>query len=310
MNPNENINQGLTIFDELEKRLTPLLKIPFFAKIGKEAMFAIACKSISLGIDPLDALNGGLYSVQGKVEMSANMMNQLIRKYGHSIKKDPKSDDTICILHGRRADNGDDWTESFSLMEAKRAGLVTPNNVWSKYPGDMLFARALSRLARRLFPDVIKGCYTEGEIKMLDSDKDKTTIDATPIGDNEIIELNNLIGDDEKLKKDVLKMASCEYYEQVTVAQFPGITRFIDAQIRAKKKSQLSGDKIGKAEFQNLMLLIGDDQKCLDKIYESYGIASVEELPVEKYGDLIVWVEKRIAKKQAKKDKESTHENN
>ena len=93
------------------------------------------------------------------------MMNQLIRAAGHSIKKDPKSDESICILHGKRGDNGDDWMASFSMAEAKRACLVTPSNVWSKYPSDMLFARALSRLARQLFPDVIKGCYTEGEIR-------------------------------------------------------------------------------------------------------------------------------------------------
>jgi hypothetical protein len=54
-------------------------------------------------------------------------------------------------------------TCSFSLSEAKRAGLT--GAVWQKYQEDMLFWRALSRLARQLFPDVIKGCYVQGEIQ-------------------------------------------------------------------------------------------------------------------------------------------------
>ncbi len=114
-------------------------------------------------MDVLDALNGGMYFVSGKVELSGQAMNSLIRSKGHSIQKDPKSTPECCILRGRRADTGDVMFASFSLAEAKRAGLTTL--VWTKYPEDMLFWKALSRLARQLFPDVIKGCYVQGEIQ-------------------------------------------------------------------------------------------------------------------------------------------------
>ena len=82
---------------------------------------------------------------------------------------------SICILHGKRADNGDTWTEYFSIDDAKKAGLY--RGQWLKYPKDMLFARALSRLARQLFPDVIKGCYVQGEI----------------IADNDVVELEEKV---------------------------------------------------------------------------------------------------------------------
>jgi hypothetical protein len=157
----ENITLSI---EGTQKVVQMLMNTKHYSKIGAEGIFAIVAKARSLSIDPLDAVNGGLYCVQGKVEMSAQMMNQLIRKAGHSVTKDQASDDTNCILHGKRADTGDTWTESFSIADARRAGIYKEGGSWAKYPRDMLFARALSRLARQLFPDVIKGCYVEGEI--------------------------------------------------------------------------------------------------------------------------------------------------
>ena len=147
----------------LQSLCSQLLRTPHYAKLGSEGIFAVVSAASTLGLDPFTALDGGLYYVKGKVEMSARTMNSLIRSQKHSITKDKKSDDTICILHGKRADTGDTWTESFSMVEAAKAGL-DKNPVWKNFTRDMLFARALSRLARQLFPDIIGNVYVEGEI--------------------------------------------------------------------------------------------------------------------------------------------------
>lgn len=142
-----------------------LIQAPHYAKLGKEGVFAIMHTARALGVDVNQALNGGMYYVKGKVEMTARMMNSLIRAKKHMISKDKTSDNTICILHGKRSDNGDEWTESFSIDEARIAGLIKGDySPWKTFPRDMLFARALSRLARQLFPDVIGNCYVEGEL--------------------------------------------------------------------------------------------------------------------------------------------------
>lgn len=153
---------ALADIQNTQKMCELLMQTPHYRKIGPEGIYAIVTKARSIGLDPLDALNGAMYFVGGKVELASATMNQLIRSAGHSVTKDKRSDETICILHGKRADNGDHWTESFSIDDAKLAGIYRAN--WVKYPRDMLFARALSRLARQLFPDVIKGCYVQGEI--------------------------------------------------------------------------------------------------------------------------------------------------
>lgn len=212
----------LVEFENAQKLTKMLLQTKHYSKMGEEGIFAIVQKAKSIGMDPLDALNGAMYFTNGRVELSANAMNYLIRAAGHSITKDAKSTHEVCILHGKRKDNGDTWTASFSITEAKKAGIF--RNVWEKYTDDMLFARALTRLARQLFPDVIKGCYVEGEVNMAIPSGDVETIDASvsyemPISKAEVkdtvltrMQLNELIeelkGCPQEYQEEFLKKAN------------------------------------------------------------------------------------------------------
>ncbi len=153
-----------------------LKKTPHATKYKPEALYAIISTAISLGVDPLIALDGGLYFRQDKIEMSSRLMSSLIRQKKHIIQKDD-SDPTICILTGTRADTGETLTASFSMKDAALAELDKNMN-YRKFPKDMLFARALSRLARQLFADVIGNCYVEGELVNL---KDETVYEAPVI---------------------------------------------------------------------------------------------------------------------------------
>lgn len=217
-------NNVLADLQNTQQLCQMLMKTPHYAKMGPEGVFAIVETAKSLDIDPRQALGGGLYYVKGKVEMSARLMNSLIRAQKHSITRDKRSDDTICILHGKRADNNDTWTESFSMADAQKAGLSN-SAVWKNFARDMLFARALSRLARQLFPDVIGNVYVEGEIS-LDSNianpgitpelcrnytgisgitPEETEALETGVTKKEIEALDRLIGDDHQYRDSVLK---------------------------------------------------------------------------------------------------------
>jgi len=133
--------------------------------IGDESgVMMIMLSARELGIPAMQALNGGLNIIQGKVEISARMMNAMIRKAGHQIRV-KESTNNSCTLEGFRCDTGEKLIASFSVAEAQLAGLVKTGGGWSKWPKDMCFARALSRLARQLFSDVIGIGYVEGEIQ-------------------------------------------------------------------------------------------------------------------------------------------------
>lgn len=137
-----------------------LRQFPLYAKIEPEALIAMVKAAEELEVDLNSILNGGLTYVNGKVVMSIHMLHALIREKKHSITRDKKSNETICILHGRRADNGDTWMESYSLEDAEREGL-TSRSSWKIECKDKLFEKALLRLAQGLFSDVMKTCQIE-----------------------------------------------------------------------------------------------------------------------------------------------------
>lgn len=136
----------------------------FYKQYNESDIMMIMLSAREFGISPCQALNGGLNIINGKVEISARMMNALIRRAGHDIniiEISPKH----CIIQGKRSDTQKQLTTSFTIDEAIKAGLVRQGGGWTKWPMDMCFARALSRLARQLFSDVIGIGYVEGEIQ-------------------------------------------------------------------------------------------------------------------------------------------------
>jgi hypothetical protein len=132
--------------------------------VGSEAkIMMVLLAARELGISPMIALNGGIWNIQGKIEISARLMNSMIRRAGHSISI-KHSDSTKCIIEGKRVDNGDTCIAQFTIEDARAAG-ISNRSTWKTYAEDMLYSRAMSRLARRLFPDVIGSAYVEGEIR-------------------------------------------------------------------------------------------------------------------------------------------------
>lgn len=156
---------------------------PYWQKLGnKEGILSIMLLARELGVSPMVAVSGGFNNILGKIEISGRLMNQLIRKRGH-IMKVKLCNDVICTLWGKRIDTGEEMEVSFTIDEAKNSGLIKSGGAWTKTPSDMLFWRALSRLARRLFADCIGSCYVEGEIREVVAKETVETIEAAPISE-------------------------------------------------------------------------------------------------------------------------------
>lgn len=160
-----DFTKQLAELDKIRETCAKLLQTKHYSQLGESGIHAIMARAKALGIHPFEALNGGFYCINGKVGMSTEMMSALIRQRGHSVIKDPKSNNECVILHGKRSDNGDTWTCSFSRADAEAAGLWN-GPTWRKYPGVMLYNRCMSMLFRQLFSDLSLGAgYVEDELK-------------------------------------------------------------------------------------------------------------------------------------------------
>lgn len=109
-----------------------------------------------LGFSPIVSM-GGIHIIEGKPALSSNLMATLIKRSGKYDYRVKTWTDAECALTFReKMDAG--WENvgesSFTLEDAKRAGVVKTGGSWAKYPKAMLFARALSQGLRTYCPDV------------------------------------------------------------------------------------------------------------------------------------------------------------
>jgi hypothetical protein len=139
-----------------------LAKCPFYAKLGAGGVIAILLTARELGLPPMASLNGGMYHIDGKVSLSAQMMNTLVLKAGHTVDI-VKLDEEGCELKFHRRDRKEPTFYSYSTKDAAKAGYLGKNN-WKAHLKDMLFCRALSGGARKICPDAIGNCYIHREL--------------------------------------------------------------------------------------------------------------------------------------------------
>lgn len=132
-----------------------------------------------VGLQPIEAMTG-IHIIKGKISFGANMMAAAVKKHPKYNYDVTKHTDKECIIDfyegGKKA-----GTSSFSLDDAKRAGVMTTGGSWYKYPKAMLFARAMSAGVRYYCPDVFghSPVYVPEEMGA-SVDEEGEPIDVTP----------------------------------------------------------------------------------------------------------------------------------
>jgi hypothetical protein len=126
------------------------------------AIMACVATGRALGIADITALRS-IHIIDGRPTYSAELMVMLARRAGHSIQGEVE--EGRAVVRGKRIDNGDEMTVTWTLAMAERAGLLGKQN-WKKYPEAMLWARAVSQLCRELFADCFAGAtYVPEELE-------------------------------------------------------------------------------------------------------------------------------------------------
>ena len=162
---------------------------------GREAdIVAAGLAGRAFGWDVMAAMRN-FHVIEGSASMKPEAMLGLVRQAGHSVII--TSTDGSASAVGKRIDSGDEHTATFTLQDAEDAGLAGKKN-WKQYQESMLQWRAVSKLCRALFSDVVLGAGyvpeelgaqvgSEGDIiTMVSASKAKHTVLDAANGDKEL----------------------------------------------------------------------------------------------------------------------------
>ena len=156
---------------ELQTAANAMHASGYFGDVKSQAQAMVKVMAgAEIGLPPFASMSG-IHIVNGKPTLGANLIATLVKndsRYDYRVKR---ADNEACVLAWY--EGGAAVGESaFTIQEANAAGL-TSKQTWKAYASDMLFARALTRGARRYAPGIFGGApiYTPDEIGV-DTDED------------------------------------------------------------------------------------------------------------------------------------------
>ena len=131
----------------------------------------------SLGLNAATALMN-IYNVNGMPAMKADLKLALAKRHPEYAGCEIDANTERCIVKmKRRNENGTEESiiSTFTIDDAKRAGLFPKKDNWRMYPQRMLKARAISYAVNDLFPDIVFGMLSSEEAQDIDRHTEKTT---------------------------------------------------------------------------------------------------------------------------------------
>ena len=117
-----------------------------------------------LGLAPLSSVPD-LMIINGNVGMTSKLMLALVLKAGHRTKVNEMTEERAAIEAWRKFDG--EWEScgefEFTVEQAETANLL-PKDTYQLYLSDMLMNKAVARMVRFAFPDVLRG-YVPDEME-------------------------------------------------------------------------------------------------------------------------------------------------
>lgn len=144
---------------------------------GKPAAVAAAIMAGSeMNLGPMASLMH-VHIIDDRPSLSSEMQRALVLALGHKIRY-RETTATRCVVDGQRVGEADWTTVTWTMDDAKRAGLDGRQN-WRKFPRRMLVARATGELCRMLFADALAGMPYSAE-ELQDEADDTAAATGTP----------------------------------------------------------------------------------------------------------------------------------
>lgn len=133
-----------------------------------------------LGIGPMVSL-AKIAVVKGRPAPSAELGRALALGAGHEVWVEDTTNTRVTIA-GKRRNQTHVFKVTWTMDDARRAGLAS-NPAYTKYPRQMLLARASAELVRQMCPDVLGGItvFAEEAVDLPDSDAPFSPVTAAAV---------------------------------------------------------------------------------------------------------------------------------
>ena len=153
---------------ELIKALAPSFHAcRWYGLTSPEQAIVVMTKAVELGL-PFTAAFDFIDVIEGRPSLKPIGALALIHRNGRFDVKIDDSTPDRCTVWMRRRDTGFEHTVTYTVDDAKAAGLIKPGKdgaAWSRFLTDMLRNRAVGRCARIVAPDVLAGLYLTTDLQ-------------------------------------------------------------------------------------------------------------------------------------------------
>ena len=131
-----------------------------------QQMIIALVRARELKLPYLQAMEG-MSVINGRIGLMGDLALSLVERSGEledkRVRYSGEGDELCCTVVLKR--KGREWKEwSFSVLEAKQAGIFERSAVWRQYPKRMTYYRALGFALRDEFGNILRGMQTTEEL--------------------------------------------------------------------------------------------------------------------------------------------------
>ena len=164
--------QGVNLrsFDEMARFSQAILASGLAPKsfATPEAVMVAIQTGMEIGLKPMQALQGiavinGRPTIWGDAALAIVRTHPAFADIQETFERGDNDDSMMAKCTIERS-NQTPVTRTFSIADAKKAGLWAKSGPWTQYPKRMLQMRARAFAMRDAFPDALKGCQVREEV--------------------------------------------------------------------------------------------------------------------------------------------------
>jgi hypothetical protein len=148
----------LSEYERIAVRVAKSMVLPAALNADARNVLAVALAGRELGLGFFESMRN-IHIIKGQTALSAELKLALAKRDGLII--DSIDESNGCRIEAHRQDTGEKGYGEFTPEDKKTAKLS--GTAWDQYPKDLYWARAVTRLTRRLMPDAKGASFRSAE---------------------------------------------------------------------------------------------------------------------------------------------------